>query len=283
MIIGLDVGGSTTKLVAFERSSLHGLAQVKAGDPLTSAFGGFGRLLEQNHLMLKDVELIKATGVGAAFLPGELFGVRVALVPEFGAVGLGGLFLSQLNEAIVVSMGTGTSIVKAKAGKTEHVIGSGIGGGTLLGLSRSMLNTDDFKLLSELAEAGELDKIDLSIGDIAGRDLPGLPLDTTASNFGKLDSLATREDLALGIVNLVFQSVATNAILASRLYGLNDIIFTGSLTMIPSCRQVLDRFSQLYRMRICIPENAEFATAIGCALSSDGDSYHDFIKEKELE
>jgi type II pantothenate kinase len=40
---------------------------------------------------------------------------------------------------IVVSMGTGTSLVKCDGKEIKHIGGIGIGGGTLAGLSRIML------------------------------------------------------------------------------------------------------------------------------------------------
>ena len=47
-VIGIDVGGSTTKIVGFHRDSL-GLPQlihplfVRATDPVTAMYGAFGR------------------------------------------------------------------------------------------------------------------------------------------------------------------------------------------------------------------------------------------------
>ena len=44
IVIGIDIGGSTTKIVAFDRDG--GLIEpisVKADDPQTSAYGAFGK------------------------------------------------------------------------------------------------------------------------------------------------------------------------------------------------------------------------------------------------
>ena len=56
---------------------------------------------------------------------------------------------------MVVSMGTGTTLVKYDNGDISHVGGLGMGGGTLSGLARIMLGTDDIQHISELAKAGK--------------------------------------------------------------------------------------------------------------------------------
>lgn len=266
IVIGLDIGGSTTKIIGLLDNRLISQELVKASDPVASAFGALGKFVSENKLGLKDVDRVMVTGVGATYLSGDLLGIRTIRTAEFKAIGLGGLYVSNLPEAVVVSMGTGTAIVRASVTKVEHVIGTGVGGGTLLGLSNRMINVRDFDMFNALAEKGDLSHIDLTIGDITHDELPGLSADTTASNFGKVTDTATHEDIALGIVNLVFQSIGTSAVMAARQSGLRKIVFTGNLTLVTSGKRVLQAFAKLYNMDIIVPESAEFATAIGAAL-----------------
>jgi type II pantothenate kinase len=129
-----------------------------------------------------------------------------------------------------------------------------------------MINVRDFSMFNNMAEKGDLSHIDLTIGDITREEIPGLLAETTASNFGKISDTATSEDIALGIVNLVFQSIGTAAVMAARQSQLREIVFTGNLTLVPSGKRVLKAFSDLYHMNIIVPDSAEFATAIGAAL-----------------
>ncbi len=276
--IGLDIGGSTTKVVGFQDQDLLGKTMVKASDPITSTYGGIGRFLSLNDLKLHDVKQVFMTGVGSSYIDKNILGLPTQTVDEFNSVGLGGLYLTGLDRAIVVSMGTGTSLVSASRQGGKHIIGTGLGGGTLLGLSKAILGIHDFGLISELAEEGDLDNIDLTIGDLTPRAIPGLKADITASNFGKMNDQAENPDLARGIVNLVFQSVGTAAILASRLEDLSDIVFVGSLLRMHAGRKSLDGFADLYQKNILIPEDAEFATAMGAALSGLTDANHRWKK-----
>lgn len=265
--VGLDIGGSTTKIVGFAGDTMLREAHVRASNPVASAYGGLGSFLEENKLSITSVDEIRVTGVGASFLSGDLLGRKTILTAEFDAVGRGGLYLSNEDEAIVVSMGTGTSIVVARYGVVDHLIGSGVGGGTLVGLGRKMLNITDVDTIMQLAESGDLAHVDLSVGDISKEAIPGLPMDTTASNFGKLSDLASPSDIALGIVNMVFQAVATSAVMAARCENLKTIVFTGNLLQIHAGKDVLDKFSSLYDLSIQVPKFAEFGPAIGAALA----------------
>lgn len=265
--VGLDIGGSTTKIIGFKNKKLLRECLVKASDPVASAYGGFGFFLKHNSLKLKDISDIRITGVGASFIEGQLFDLPTTRADEFLSVGLGGLYAAKVDEAIVVSMGTGTSFVYANRQSVRHVIGSGVGGGTLSGLANTILNIRDIDTVTELAKDGDLSLVDLAIADISNDDIPGLTGDTTASNFGKVKDTARIEDLARGIVNLVFQFVGTAAVLAAKVKNIKTIVFTGNLIRVTPGIAVLKSFSTLYDVDIIIPKHAEFATAIGAALS----------------
>lgn len=266
VVIGLDIGGSTTKIVGLRDGSIVSPILVKATDPVASAFGALGKYLSLNRLDIGTVDRVMATGVGASYLHGRLLGIPTYRVPEFLAIGLGGLRLSGLQEAVVVSMGTGTAFVKADANGIRHLGGTGVGGGTLLGLANRMLNVRDFDMVVELASAGDLANVDLMIGDITCDDIPGLPTTATASNFGRISDAARREDIALGIVNLVFQTIGVMAVMISTDRSPLPIVLSGNLTIVPQSRAIFQGLADLYRTEFITPADAEYATGIGAAL-----------------
>ncbi|HOS18735.1 MAG TPA: pantothenate kinase, partial [Clostridia bacterium] len=207
VILGIDIGGSTTKVAGFlhtgERISM---LQVVASDRLTSLYGAIGNFLSSNRVPLTEVSRFVLTGVGASLADGEIYGVRTEHVNEFHAIGAGGLHLSGKNEALVVSLGTGTAFVRAGREGFAHIGGSGVGGGTLAGLAWHLLHENDYDALSAIAERGELNNVDLSISDICTDAISRLPAHATASNFGKIKSSAVNADIALGLINMVFQT-----------------------------------------------------------------------------
>ncbi len=269
IVIGLDIGGSTTKVVGFDQNKVLDFAMVKSSDPVASAYGGLGKFLATNNLELANIEKIMVTGVGASYIGESLMERPTQFVDEFDCVGFGSIFISDFENAVIICMGTGTSMVYCDGQRCEHIIGSGVGGGTVLGLASRLLNVHNFESINHLAAEGDLSRVDLTIGDISKKLIPGLKADTTASNFGKVTDDADNKDLAKGLVNLVFQSVGTSAILSSRLYNTSNIIVVGSLTRLKEGHKVLEKFSELYQKNICIPEKSEYATAIGAALMAD--------------
>ena len=265
--IGIDIGGSTTKIVGFHSSTIFSPLLVKATDPIASVYGAFGKFLNVNKLSLADIDRVMITGVGSSFLTDRLYGIPTGKVDEFRAIGRGGLFLSGLPKAIIVSMGTGTAFVVADNTGVEHMGGTGVGGGTLLGLSNKMLNVRNFDDLIETAQGGNLAHIDLTIGDITRDAVAGLPPETTASNFGKISDLASRADVALGIINLVFQTIGMLSVFATRISNTMDVVLTGNLTNVPQSYDIFNTLQKLLGVNFHIPENAEYATAAGAAIA----------------
>ena len=265
--VGLDIGGSTTKIVGMQDGKLIAGEIVKAADPVTSAFGAVGKLINDHSISVNDIEQINITGVGSGFPQAPILGIKTVIVEEFKATGLGGLYLSGLEHAIVVSMGTGTAYLEATRDSVRHIIGSGVGGGTLVGLGLALTGTADALKLSDMATSGDVLKCDLTIGDITKTGVTGLPMNVTASNFGKAADDLSREDKLAGVFNLVYQAVGTVAVMASRQCNLKDIVFTGQLTDLKECKQYLLPFEDLYGVNMIVPENAVYATALGSCLA----------------
>ena len=275
-VIGIDVGGTTTKIVGF-RKNQNGKQEliapqfVRATDPLTSIYGALGKFTAENELELSDIDRILMTGAGSSVISKPIYNLPCLPVPEFSSIGIGGLYLSGLDEAIVVSMGTGTALIHAKKSGNKHDIkylgGTGVGGGTLIGLTRKMLGVDTVEHIETLCAEGDLDHIDLRIKDISPSRYQGINEDLTAANFGKVSDLASNADLALGITNMVAETIMMLSVFAARSYKLKDIVLIGNLTTIAPIREVFEKHAQGFGVRFLIPENAQFGTVIGAALN----------------
>ena len=266
IIIGIDVGISTTKIVGIKNNKVSAPIRITAADPITSLYGAFGKYLHDNDIELSDVEHVMLTGVGAAYIDQPIYGLPTSKSQEFIADGLGARFESKLDHTIVVSMGTGPSFVKCDGDEMKHIGGIGVGGGTLAGLARIMLNTSDIKQVAALAKQGNIRNIDLTIGDISPQPLPGLPMDTTASNFARAQSDASKEDIAAGIIKMVLQSIGSAAWLASLGSDIRDFVLIGNLSLLPQCKEVFPALEKLYDIHFHIPKYSQYCTAIGAAL-----------------
>ena len=263
IVIGIDVGISTTKIVGIRKGAVVSPIRISAADPVTSLYGAFGKYLFDNKIDLCDIDQVMMTGVGSAYVDNPIYGLPTAKADEFVADGLGAMYESGKDHVIV---GTGTSFVRCEGSNIQHIGGIGIGGGTLTGLSRVMLQTSDIREIQELAKQGDIKNINLLIGDICNHPLPGLPMDATASLFAKAQYNATREDLARGIICLVLQSIGSTAVISSISTGIHDFVLIGNLTLLPECKYVFPQLEKFYNVRFFVPKYSEFCTAIGAAL-----------------
>lgn len=267
IVIGIDVGISTTKIVGIDEKGLViSPIRIKATDPITSLYGAFGKYLHDNKIKLDEVEHVMLTGVGAAYIDERIYGLPTSKSEEFIADGLGAKYESKLDRMIVVSMGTGTSLVKCDGECIKHIGGIGIGGGTLAGLSRIMLKTDDVKQITNLAKDGDVSKINLLIKDISAQPLPGLPMSAVASLFSNAKTNASREDIAKGLIWMVLQCIGSATILSSLESGIKDFVLIGNLSLLPLCREIYPAMEKVYGVRFHVPKYSEFCTAIGAAL-----------------
>jgi len=265
MIIGIDIGGSTTDAVLIEDDIR--VVSVEANDAFAAAAGALGKLVNGLPRSLKDVRHIAATGGGSSALGAELLGVPVTQVSEITAIGIGGTTLARVPEALVVSMGTGTALVRVVGGVATHVGGTGVGGGTLLGLAKHLLNATRIETIERLASSGDLSRVDLTVGDIAGGPVGNLPVDATASNFGQLRSDATVEDKARALINMIAEVIVSLSVTAARGHGLRKIVLTGKLVRVKPLIDRVRATRRLFDIEFIIPEHAEYATAIGAARS----------------
>ena len=143
-----------------------------------------------------------------------------------------------------------------------------MGGGTLAGLCSKLCGTRKYAQIVKLAADGDINNIDLTVGDITRNSHPSLPLDITAANFGNISDAATPGDFAAGAVNMVLQSIGTTAVMACRACGCETVVATGFMSTLPQAPECFALFTRLHGVHFIIPEDATFATSIGAALCS---------------
>jgi type II pantothenate kinase len=268
MIIGIDIGGSTTKAVAMQGNEVLGTATIQSLEPIAAASGALGKLLSELNLGISSVELIAITGVGSRRISNRILDLQVRSVDEITAIGIGGLALTRKREALVVSIGTGTALVAAYEGgrRIVHLGGTGVGGGTLQGLSRLLLRRNDAASLEQLAERGNLSSVDLTVEDLAGGSVGRIPGYATASNFGKASYNAEECDIAAGLINLVAQVIGVISIFAAKASGLEqNIVVVGKLSQSRKFVESIKAVGGLFDMKFIVPERSDFCTAIGAA------------------
>lgn len=268
----IDYGISNTDVITLVKGEVRTAKMRTHGEPSP---GQVVDLLAACGTDPSVLELIATTGGRHRTLPAAIEGIQIAPVGELEAIARGGQALAGLEPSaldeplIVVSAGSGTAYMEARGRAYRHVIGSGVGGGTMLGLARLLLGTTNPQVIDRLALEGDANGVDLALSDVVAGPIGTLPPDTTAVNFGRMARSAAapaREDIAAGIVTLVGQVVATLAVTAARGEKIERAVFTGHLTDMQSMRTAIARVSHFFGMPLEMPENAGFSTAAGALL-----------------
>ncbi|MEM4611016.1 MAG: pantothenate kinase [Thermoproteota archaeon] len=281
--VGIDIGGSTTKAVALKGKEILGVSEMPSSDPLATSIGLLGKLIVMMGCSLKDVEVLAIAGGRSSQLPDSILSLRVVKVNEIVAAGTGGIVLTGLDEALVVSMGTGTALIEVRENgkRIRHIGGTGVGGGTLLGLARKMLGISSVSILVEMAEKGDPRRVDLTVGDIVGDGIGILSAEMTASNLGRVGDTSSPEDLAAGITNLVGEVVASVTFLAASKLELEDkVILVGRVAKLPPVLKSIQRALSSFGVKPIVPKLPEYAVAVGAGyrVSAGGDPNASLIR-----
>jgi type II pantothenate kinase len=224
---------------------------------------------------LETLPWLAVTGGQHRALPLRLGATPIVAVPEVTAIGRGGQALvsdagdGHASPLLVVSAGSGTAVIAARDEAYAHVTGTGVGGGTLLGLGRLLLGTTDVALIDAMAMRGDANGADLALRDVVSGPIGSLPPDATAVNFGRLarqTADASLDDLAAALMTLVGQVIAITAINAARAERIDRVVMIGHMTDMPSFRRVIDQVGVYYGMQMLLPAHAGFGTVIGALM-----------------
>lgn len=115
-----DLGSTTTKIIEVDESSKilnKNIYQKEEPERLLKKF------IESNNIKPENIEAIIITGVGT-IKEQEFLKIPVIYIDEFKAIGLGGVTVSNKENAIVASIGTGTAFIKANNSEIKHLGGS---------------------------------------------------------------------------------------------------------------------------------------------------------------
>jgi type II pantothenate kinase len=177
---------------------------------------------------------------------------------------------------LLVSLGTGTSVLLIDADRAQRVGGTPLGGGTVVGLGAALTGAT-FEELCRLARGGSAAAVDLRVADIYGPHEIPLAGDLTAANFGKLAreltraagapalaSAERRADLAAGVMGLVGENIALICAGLAAATDAQSIVYAGfTLRDNPRLIEILSEVTALCGCRACFLPNGEFAGALG--------------------
>lgn len=227
---GFDLGASLLKMAVRDEDR----AIRYASFPIEEESAVFDHLAQASALRSAGI-----TGAGAERAAARLSNTSAVRIAEFDAWAHGArVLLRHQAQAVgvpflLVSVGTGTPILRVEERRVRHVGGSPLGGGCALVLGAGLVGASSFRELSELARDGDRRNVDLLLGDLySPRDTP-LPLEATAAHLGKLRrevrlEEAHRADLSDAIWGLIGDNIGLLCGAVAGREGIESVVVGGS-------------------------------------------------------
>lgn len=259
MNIAIDAGGTLIKVVCISDEG-----RIQYTHPTSDIDG----LIDSLNAEANSTYYL--TGGRASYLKNRLNG-KCYVVSEFDATYAGVKYLlnqSSINveRFVYVNVGTGTSVHVADEQRQTRAIGSGVGGGTIVGLSFLLTGVKDFDELLRMSQTGNRDAIDLKVHHIYGDDEPPIPGDLTASNFAHVfhSNDMTDADKIAAVIGLVAETVTTLGLMQASKEQVRDIVFIGA-TFIGNTimKDIVERYATLLGANPIFLADGEYSGAIG--------------------
>ena len=259
MKVGIDAGGTLIKIV--QESQQGRSYETKLTTNISEVIA---------WLNANTFESISLTGGNAGVI--ENLNVDATIFVEFDASskGLGMLLKEQghhIDEYIFANVGTGTSLHYFDGKQQRRVGGVGTGGGMIQGLGYLLSQITDYEALTNLAQSGDRDTIDLKVKHIYKDTEPPIPGELTA-NFGNvlhnLDVDFSPTNKLASVVGVVGEVITTMAITVARENKTENVVYIGSsFNNNPLLREVIEDYTVLRGFKPYYIENGAFSGALG--------------------
>ncbi|WP_077329547.1 type II pantothenate kinase [Virgibacillus siamensis] len=266
---GIDAGGTLIKIV-YEKNgiinyrSFRSIEIEDAVEWLTNRF---------------DHVDVCVTG-GKSKVLKDKWTAEVKTVVEFDATAKGIEFLAKQHEFVLdapylfVNAGTGTSIHYVSDHKQVRIGGSGIGGGTLVGLSQLVTGIKDYETIVQLAIEGDRDKVDLKVKDIFEGALPPISGDLTASNFGStakmLANRPANKDVLASIIGMIGEVIVSITTPMTVQYDVDTVVYIGStFRSNPLLQETVSKYTTMLEKNPIFLPDGEYSGAVGAMLALD--------------
>jgi len=262
--LGADIGATLAKLAIRRSDSRLELRSIPAGNVEEVA----------REVAALAPERVVLTGGGATRLA-ERLALDEPTANEFEAWAAGARAMLRREERatperfLLVSVGTGTSVMLVNAADVARVGGTALGGGTLAGLAAVLVGTADFDTIARMAREGDRRRVDLLVEDIYPDGACPLPGGLNAASFAKLarnpdEPAREPRDLAHAIAGLVGENIAL--ICGGLALGaeVGHIVYGGAtLRDNPAVTEILRALAPVHGCEATILRDGEFTGALG--------------------
>ena len=270
-IVGIDLGQSLTKVVHLKDKNL-----ILSIFPTESNFEDILAYIQNIDLINIKLNL---TGGKAFYFQQKIKNeYNSTIFNEFEA-NVNGIEVlydlkksKSLPEALIIAIGTGSSIILKQETEYEHIGGSALGGGFFMALIKLLYNITNYNEAIELAQQGDRYKVDLKVSDIYAPEdqrISAIFREFTAASLGKINTGGNMEkfnkqDLLNSLICMIGENLGTIAIEKAINHKVKYLIFCGGFVSYNKpLKQILTMLCTINQKKAMFLNHAIFAGAIG--------------------
>ncbi len=271
--IGIDMGQTLSKLAYLEGEELSLITF-----PTQTKDSKFEKVLESKEAQFTNYSFTGGKSFNLYKKYSKNF--QASLIDEFKANTTGIKFLynqekkKELPRSLIVSIGTGTSIVLIDD-KFEHLGGSALGGGFFMGLIKVLFNLNDFREAIRYGKRGNRYNVDLKVSDIYSPEDKRVDLlfrEFTAASLGKINqnldiSSLNKDDIINAIICMIGENLGSIATSIAELNKVKEIVFCGGFLIENRIlKNIISLLCKVKNKKPIFLKNSEFCAAIGALL-----------------
>ena len=260
--LGIDFGITNTDVVISKNSKLD----FRSFDSKGASFDFLKEIVNSCVSEVDDLIKIGVTGGKHLDLPSCYEDIKIDHSNEIDAIVNGASLLYKPEETsfMVISLGSGSACAIKKNNEIFHAGGTGLGGGTIKGLSSLIIKEDSPEVINSLATKGEKEKVDLLLKDVVTGPIGNLPETASAVNFGRSEfSDCSKEDLAAGVISMVGQTILKTAITSAFFYDIKKVYVIGRTQKYTLMKEILVDGFKLAGIEVAFNEKGEYAICMG--------------------
>ena len=269
MIAAFDFGISNTDIAISDNGNID-FFNFKTKLPVKE--NNLLELLDRIKISFKEIDCIGVSGGKTKDFLNEINEIKIIQVPEVEAIGRGAKEIFEIKDSfLVMSLGTVTGCIFGdKDNNYQYIGGIPVGGGTLIGLSKLLLNETNIERISKLANAGDRSEVDFLIKDVvSGIDI--LKPNLSASNFAKVsEDTYRKEDIAKALTNMIGEIIGTVAFSNAHILQKEEICFMGRTFLESNVKSAIDERLAIAGINGIYSHSPGFENCLGIL---------DFIKE----
>jgi type II pantothenate kinase len=175
---------------------------------------------------------------------------------------------SDTGDFVMALLGTGTAFAAVRGGKTQHLGGTALGGGSFAGIAHRINPSLSYPDMIAAATRGDRRKVDAMIADLYPEGIGRVGPDLTAAHLARQEH-GSLDDFLAGLLNLHGESIAQIGASRAIVAQIRRLVLAGGFAHDnPALVSSITHMAGLFGVKAEVVPSPGYAGAIGAALAA---------------